>query len=43
VIKEESNLGFPAFINLIGIESPGFTAALAIAKYVEELIKPFLS
>ncbi len=29
----------PPFVNLIGIESPGFTSALAIAEYVEELIR----
>ncbi len=39
VVKEESNLGFPGFINLIGIESPGLTSCLAIAGYVESLLK----
>jgi len=34
VIKEE----IPGFINLVGIESPGLTAAPAIAKYVKGLI-----
>lgn len=38
IIKEESDRGFPGFINLIGIESPGLTASLAIAKYVKGLI-----
>lgn len=37
LIKDESKSGIPGFINLIGIESPGFTACLAIAKLVEEL------
>jgi len=37
-IKEESEKGFPNFINTIGIESPGLTASLAIAEYVEKLI-----
>ena len=36
-IKEESDKGFPHFINLIGIESPGLTSALAIAEEVEKL------
>lgn len=34
IIREESDRGFPGFINLIGIESPGLTACLAIGKYV---------
>ena len=37
-IKEESQNGLPGFINLIGMESPGLTASLAIAKYVKELL-----
>ncbi len=38
-IREESDFGFPGFINLIGIESPGLTACISIAKYVVALIK----
>lgn len=38
VINEESDSGFPRFINLIGIESPGLTACLSIAKYVGKMI-----
>ncbi len=37
IICEESSRGYPGFINLIGIESPGLTACLAIAEYVEGL------
>ncbi len=37
VIREESDKGWPGFINLIGIESPGLTSSLAIARYVKEL------
>jgi L-2-hydroxyglutarate oxidase LhgO len=42
VIRDESDKGLPAFINLIGIESPGLTAAPAIAEYVGGLIKKYL-
>jgi len=38
-IKEESRRGYPGFINLIGIESPGLTSSLAIAEYVNVLVK----
>jgi len=31
--------GIPGLINLLGIESPGLTAALAIGDYVEQLIR----
>jgi len=37
-IMEESGRSCPGFINLIGIESPGLTASIAIAKYVRNLI-----
>ena len=35
-IKEEE--GFPGFVNLLGIESPGLTSALAIGQYVEDVL-----
>jgi L-2-hydroxyglutarate oxidase LhgO len=38
-IREESKRGFPRFINLIGMESPGLTSSLAIAKYVSRLVE----
>ena len=38
-IAEESDKGFKGFINLIGMESPGLTSSIAIAKYVERLIE----
>ena len=39
VIKNETDRGYKNFINLIGIESPGFTACLSIANYVNTLIE----
>jgi L-2-hydroxyglutarate oxidase LhgO len=43
VIKHEDKAGFPGLINLIGIESPGLTAAPAIAKYVGRMVYEFLN
>jgi L-2-hydroxyglutarate oxidase LhgO len=37
-ISEETGRGYPGFINLIGMESPGLTASIAIAKYVNSII-----
>jgi len=39
VIRHEADKGLSGFINLIGIESPGLTAAPAIAEYVSEIIE----
>jgi len=41
VIAHEEKAGFPGLINLIGIESPGLTASLAIARYVGRMVKEF--
>ena len=38
IIRNEQDKGFRNFINLIGIESPGLTSCLAIAKKVKEII-----
>jgi L-2-hydroxyglutarate oxidase LhgO len=38
VIAEESARGLPGFVNLVGIESPGLTAAPAIAEHVATLM-----
>ena len=35
-IKEEE--GFPGFVNLLGIESPGLTSSLAIGEMVEKIL-----
>jgi L-2-hydroxyglutarate oxidase LhgO len=42
VIREESDRGLPGLINLVGIESPGLTASLAIGRSVAALAEPFL-
>lgn len=39
VIQEESGRGLPGWINLIGIESPGLTSALAIAEQVATMVE----
>ncbi|MFC1592518.1 NAD(P)/FAD-dependent oxidoreductase [Candidatus Omnitrophota bacterium] len=39
VICNEEERGLPGLINLIGIESPGLTASLAIAKYVNRMLR----
>jgi L-2-hydroxyglutarate oxidase LhgO len=38
IIKNEAENGYPNFINLIGIESPGLTSCLSIANYVDSLL-----
>jgi len=38
VILEEKEAGFKNYINLIGIESPGLTASLAIASYIKGIL-----
>ncbi len=38
VIAHEDKRGLPGLINLIGIESPGLTASLAIARHVGEML-----
>jgi L-2-hydroxyglutarate oxidase LhgO len=37
-IMDEAKRGYPGFINLIGMESPGLTSSIAIARYVNGLI-----
>ena len=41
VIKDEADTGFPGLINLIGIECPGLTTCIPIARYVHTLVKPY--
>ncbi len=42
IIRNEEDRGLPGLINLIGIESPGLTASLSIARLVAGLVKPIL-
>ena len=38
IIKEETKEGLPGLINLIGIESPGLTSSLAIARKIKMIV-----
>jgi L-2-hydroxyglutarate oxidase LhgO len=38
VVAEESARGLPGLVNLVGIDSPGLTSALAMAEMVARLI-----
>ena len=42
VIRDESDKGLPGLINLVGIESPGLTSSIAIAKYIAEIVAEIL-
>lgn len=42
VIRHEEDRGLPGLINLIGIESPGLTAAPAIGRYVKKMVEELL-
>lgn len=42
IIKDEKDYGLAGFIDLIGIESPGFTSSLSIAKTVREMVKDII-
>jgi len=42
LISSEIDKGLTGFINLIGIDSPGLTCALSIARLVKDIVKPLL-
>jgi L-2-hydroxyglutarate oxidase LhgO len=42
VICDEEARGYPGFINLVGIESPGLSSSPAIAEIVADLVEPYL-
>lgn len=39
IIRHEADRGLPGLISLIGIESPGLTSCLSIARMVDDLVK----
>jgi len=39
VVSEEGGRGLPGFVNLVGIDSPGLTAAPALAEHVDMLLR----
>lgn len=41
-ISEESDKGLPGLVNVLGVDSPGFTAALGIADHIENLLIEWL-
>ncbi len=42
IIRHEADRGLDGLINLVGIESPGLTASLAIAKQVKQMVDEIL-
>jgi L-2-hydroxyglutarate oxidase LhgO len=42
IIRDEKDTGYPGLINLIGMESPGLTSCIAIARHVSSLVTPYL-
>lgn len=39
IIREEADRGLEGFVNLLGLESPGLTASLAVARVAAQLLK----
>ncbi len=42
VVRDEREAGYPGLINLIGMESPGLTSSIAIARFVSNLVKSYM-
>lgn len=42
VIREETQAGYPGLINLIGMESPGLTACVAVARMIRNMVRQVL-
>jgi L-2-hydroxyglutarate oxidase LhgO len=42
IIRDESDKGFPGFVNLVGIESPGLTASPAIGRTIRSIVSGLL-
>jgi L-2-hydroxyglutarate oxidase LhgO len=42
IIREESGAGYPGLINCIGIESPGLTSCIPVARHVHGLVKEIM-
>ena len=38
IVRHEEPTGFPGWVNLFGIESPGLTASLAIGERVKQIL-----
>jgi L-2-hydroxyglutarate oxidase LhgO len=43
VIREETKAGYPGLINLIGMESPGLTSCMAIARTIRKMVERILN
>lgn len=39
VVRHEADRGLPGFINMVGIESPGLTCCLSLARMVQDMIE----
>lgn len=42
IIREESGIGYPGLINCIGIESPGLTSCIPVARHVHRLVQEYM-